>query len=111
MIVVEPSDVYGDRERERLRQITDLLRAPLRDKTGWDDTILWFLRQHGTQPVLLMRVVNPVARQRRAASTRHWDAMRREVINAIGSLIRRGKVLRFKRRFVLLPPKRLPAQP
>ena len=100
MVIIEPPLSFAERQATRFHEIQELLAAPLTDKTGWDEAILNHLRMESQQPILIMHVVNGVVKHLRHTSTRHRDAMRVEIIRAVGSLIRRKRILRVKRRFV-----------
>lgn len=103
MFICEPSAIFAERQVRRIHAARDLLTAPLADKTGWDQAIMFTLQRSSGEPILLVRLVNMVVKDCRHSSTRHRDAMRVDILKALGSLVRRGRIVRLKRRFVLLP--------
>lgn len=101
MIFVQPAETYAEQSVSRSNAVNRLLTAPLADLTGWDEAILHILRCSGNQPILIVRVVNLAVKTCRHNSTRHRDAMRTDIFRAIGSMVRRGRLVRVKRRFVV----------
>lgn len=102
MICVEPPDVYAQRaarpnspQQPRPRPL-----PPLNDE---EREIADMVAQHGGGPVLLMTVVNELARQCGWASIAERDAVRQAALHTIGGMIHVGLLRRVQRRFVLLP--------
>ena len=104
MFICEPAASFARRQAPQCPQ-PGLFAVPVIDPNRWDQPILAYLRQNSAQPVLLVRAVNAVVKTRRHFSTRHRNAMRIEILRALGKLIRQGQVVRIKRRFVGCRPK------
>ena len=99
MFICEPAANFARRQALQRPQ-PGFLAVAVVDPARWDEPILAYLRRNSAQPVLLMRVVNAVVKTRRHFSTRHRNAMRGEILQALGRLIRQGRIARIKRRFV-----------
>ena len=82
MWISEPPDCYDARQAR--------LHSPAR--LCWDHDILNFLRRHHGQPLHFMRAVNSVARTREHGCNRRKVAAKREIILALGRLVRVGRV-------------------
>ena len=93
MWISEPPDCYQER-RSRLHSPTEVC---------WDHDILNFLRRHHGQPLHFMRAVNSVARTRQHGCNRHRVQAKRQIILALGRLVRVGRVTRVRRKYVVLP--------
>ena len=93
MWISEPPDCYDARQAR--------LHSPAR--LGWDHDILMFLGRNQGRPVHFMRAVNSVARTREHDSNRRKVAAKREIILALGRLVRVGRVTRVRRKYVVLP--------
>ena len=93
MWISEPPDCY-DARQARLHSPAGL---------GWDHDILMFVDRHHGQPLHFMRAVNSVARTREHGCNRHRVQAKRQIILALGRLVRAGRVTRVRRKYVVLP--------
>ena len=101
MILVEPEESYQCRVTDHHRRTLELLTAPSQHESGWDEWIVLHLCQQ-REPILIMRVVNYLAKECRARSKRERERVKVEIIKRIGTLIRQKIVSRWKRRFVMI---------
>ena len=93
MWISEPPDCYHER-LARLHSLAGL---------SWDHDILMFLGRNQGRPVHFMRAVNSVARTREHGCNRRKVEAKREIILALGRLVRAGRVTRVRRKYVVLP--------
>src|SRR5262245_30993575 len=103
MIFVEPDAVYEARLRQPVKQVES--RAPVSQTayTGWQESIALVVRANKPQPVLIMRLVNECATVMGKRPKSQRDAIKREILREVGAMIREGKLMRVRRKFVELP--------
>ena len=109
MIFIEPTDVYLQRAAQS--KPTSSQPRPLPPLNDEETEIADIVARLGGGPVMIMKVVNEVARQSGCTSGDRKDAVRLTAMQTIGKMIHVGLLRRVDRKFVLLPPSQSCALP
>ena len=120
MVFVEPIEVYESRSLRpsavgRSTSITPSaqkpacsssdLYAPLSVEDGWDETIVAYLSSRPGTPVLIMSIVSQLRKCVRHRDRRHREKLKHHILMRVGTLIRAGVILRYKRKYVVAHPR------
>src|SRR6266700_2779793 len=103
MILVKPNRVFEDRIRRHRHSVVDHQSAPIK-RSAWQRDIVQVLEAAGSEPMLVMSVVNQAVALMCKMTRRERERIKVEIICEIGRMIRQEKLERVQRRFVRLKP-------